>query len=101
MPISASHPRCRFAIVLLISILSVAVTPRLELAHASGKDRIWLSRFNGPPNGLDVGISVAASPDGSRVFVTGDSRGAGTGRDYSTVAYDAGTGTVQWARRTS
>jgi hypothetical protein len=40
---------------------------------------------------------VATNPDGSSVFVTGSS-GATTAADYATIAYDAATGALLWAR---
>jgi WD40 repeat protein len=61
--------------------------------------RLWARRYNGPGNGDDHAYSVAVSPGGTRVFVTGDSQGAGSGYDYATVAYNAATGTRLWARR--
>jgi hypothetical protein len=42
--------------------------------------------------------SVAASPDGSRAFVTGSNSGHGTGLDYVTRAYTS-TGTQIWKAR--
>jgi WD40 repeat protein len=42
---------------------------------------------------------VAVSPDGTRVYVTGDSAGDGSNTDYATVAYDATSGTQIWVRR--
>ena len=43
-----------------------------------------------PGNGDDQAYSVAVSPDGSRVFVTGGSDGGSTTKfDYATVAYEA------------
>ena len=42
---------------------------------------------------------VGTSPNGSKVFVTGTSQGAGTGVDFSTIAYDAMTGAKLWVRR--
>jgi DNA-binding beta-propeller fold protein YncE len=51
--------------------------------------QLWVSRYNGPANEWDYGFSVAVSPDGSKVFVTGASS-AGTedyDEDYATVAY--------------
>ena len=47
----------------------------------------WVKRYNGPGNGQDEGDSVAVSPSGSTVFITGYSTGAGTNYDYSTIAY--------------
>jgi hypothetical protein len=49
--------------------------------------QLWLSRYNGPANDSDIGHSVVASPDGSKVFVTGASTGANGYEDYATVAY--------------
>jgi WD40 repeat protein len=61
--------------------------------------RLWAQRYNGPANGDDHASSVRVSPGGTRVFVTGDSQGAGSGYDYATVAYSAATGTRLWAQR--
>ena len=65
---------------------------------ATGAQR-WVKRYNGPGNGQDSAFSVAVSPSGSKVFVTGHSAGANSGEDYATVAYSAATGTQQWASR--
>jgi DNA-binding beta-propeller fold protein YncE len=43
--------------------------------------------------------SVAVSPDGSRVFVTGSSATTTGGFAYATVAYDAATGARLWVAR--
>jgi DNA-binding beta-propeller fold protein YncE len=61
--------------------------------------QLWASRYNGPGNGDDYAQSVAVSPDGTRVFVTGYSMGTSSGSDYATVAYSAGTGAQLWVKR--
>ncbi|MBI4728820.1 MAG: hypothetical protein HY775_04880, partial [Acidobacteria bacterium] len=38
----------------------------------------------------DVARSLATSPDGARVYVTGYSPGSGSSYDYATLAYDTG-----------
>jgi outer membrane protein assembly factor BamB len=64
--------------------------------------RLWVSRYNGPGDSFDQAASVAVSPGGGRVFVTGSSntRQGGPG-DYATVAYRAGTGARLWVARRS
>jgi DNA-binding beta-propeller fold protein YncE len=54
---------------------------------ASGA-RLWASRYNGPANGLDYATVLAVSPDGSEVFVSGQSDGT-RNNDYATIAYSA------------
>ena len=64
--------------------------------------QLWVKRYNGPGNSDDGASSVAVSPGGARVFVTGTSAkaGAGAGRgDYATVAYNAATGAQLWVKR--
>src|SRR6266704_1230154 len=61
--------------------------------------QLWVSRYNGPGNGVDVARSVAVSPGGARVFVTGYSAGRTAGDDYATVAYGAAAGRRLWVRR--
>jgi hypothetical protein len=65
---------------------------------ATGR-QLWVRRYNGPANGNDFASSVAVSPAGTRVFVTGESPGRTTNRDYATVAYSAATGRQLWGRR--
>ena len=67
--------------------------------NAATGARRWAARYNGPSNLFYAAASVAVSPGGGKVFVTGDSVGAATGDDYATVAYNATTGTQLWARR--
>jgi len=58
--------------------------------------QLWVARYNGPGNGADVAFSVRVSPDGSRVFVTGEAVGTTLFNDYGTVAYDSATGQQLW-----
>jgi len=59
--------------------------------NVAGGTRLWLARFGSPPNSVGYAQSVAASPDGSQVFITGS--GAGS----AAVAYAAGTGAQHWS----
>jgi hypothetical protein len=59
---------------------------------------LWERRYDGPA-GDNAAKAVAVSPDGSTVYVTGESKGPGTGMDYATVAYNAATGAQRWASR--
>jgi outer membrane protein assembly factor BamB len=61
--------------------------------------QLWARRYNGPGNDQDEATALGVSPDGSRVFVTGQSVGSTGTDDYATVAYDASTGAKLWAKR--
>ncbi len=68
----------------------------IAYAAATGA-QLWVRRYNGPASGGDNASTVAVSPDGSAVFVTGFSKRTLTTRrrgnsDYATIAYDAATG---------
>jgi hypothetical protein len=74
-------------------------------AHARAQDlvapagQLWEVRYNGSGNSHDTATAIGVSPDGATVFVTGESTGPGTSRDYGTVAYDTATGTQLWVAR--
>lgn len=62
--------------------------------------RLWVSHYNGTQHGGggdDYAAAIAVG--GSRVFVTGASPGASAESDFTTVAYNAVTGTQLWVNR--
>ena len=62
---------------------------------------LWTAYDHGPGTGDDQARSLAVSPDGSRVFVTGSSSGPNGISRYTTIAYDAATGARRWVARYS
>jgi DNA-binding beta-propeller fold protein YncE len=67
--------------------------------NASNGAVLWSKRYNGPGNGYDAASQVAASTDGTMVFVTGQSPGSTSGDDYATIAYGTTAGVVKWTKR--
>lgn len=49
-------------------------------------DRVWLTKFNGTANSVDKAKRISVDAGGN-VYVSGDSKGSGTGDDYSTIKY--------------
>ncbi|MEU6074189.1 S8 family serine peptidase [Micromonospora sp. NPDC047074] len=70
----------------------------LTIAYDAGTGaQKWLTTYDGPGPFADDARAIGVSPDGARVFVTGQSSGVDTGlADWGTVAYDAGTGAQLW-----
>jgi PQQ-like domain len=67
--------------------------------NAATGAQLWARRYNGPGNSTDEPESVAVSPGGRQVYVTGHSQGARSRQDYATVAYGATTGRPLWVSR--
>src|SRR5438128_8634571 len=90
--------RLRVGLGVALVICVMAITPSAWAASAG--TQIWAKRYDGPASAFDVAGSLAVSPNGSTVFVTGYSKGGSTtGYDYATVAYSASTGAKLWAAR--
>jgi DNA-binding beta-propeller fold protein YncE len=69
------------------------------LAYATSTGaRLWKTRYGGRWHGVDEAFGIVVSPDGSSVFVTGNSVSANS-FDMETVAYDAATGATEWRGR--
>lgn len=58
--------------------------------------QVWEARYSGPTIWSEVATGVTTSPDGTKVYVTGYGQNPGTSLDYTTIAYDAATGTELW-----
>jgi len=48
--------------------------------------RVWSTKFNGTANNTDQAKRISVDAGGN-VYVSGDSKGSGTGSDYSTIKY--------------
>jgi len=57
----------------------------------------WVARYNGPGNSGDYAYAIALDNSGN-IYVTGESYGSGTDRDYATVKYNS-SGVEQWVAR--
>jgi len=65
--------------------------------------RLWVKRHDGPVSSEDGATSLAVSPDGNTLYVTGDSwlgspQDRTAASEYVTIAYRAATGARLWAR---
>jgi hypothetical protein len=51
---------------------------------------LWSGRYHGPASGTNVATALGVSPDGTSVFVTGESSAGLDVYDNATLAYSAG-----------
>lgn len=84
-------------------ILSVALAAMLVVVglcpqvRAAPPDPAWTARYDGPAAEYDFAHGMAMDALGN-VYVTGDSEGVGTDRDYATIQYDP-DGNELWVAR--
>ncbi len=90
--------RTSAGVLVLLAMAGTLTSPVAALARPVAGET-WVARYNGPASQLDSADAVAASPDGRRVYVTGQSPGVSSGDDVATIAYDAATGTELWEQR--
>ncbi|OGC90740.1 MAG: hypothetical protein A2142_02395 [candidate division Zixibacteria bacterium RBG_16_48_11] len=67
------------------------------IKYAPNGDTLWVRRYNGPTDSVDVAKDLAVDDSGN-VYVTGWSVGSGTNIDYATIKYTPDGDTV-WVRR--
>ena len=53
--------------------------------HTNGYE-LWVKQYNGPANGDDLAYAIAVD-ESENVYITGLSRGSGTGSDFATIKY--------------
>jgi DNA-binding beta-propeller fold protein YncE len=90
------------AILMMLFVVGVSVSPvrSAHASHAAGGDTVWLTRFVRLDGGVNEPSSIAASPDGTLVFVTGSTwKDSQKQADYATVAYDTASGDEVWEAR--
>ena len=66
------------------------------IKYNSNGDTLWNRKYNGPGNGLDIGLALVLDDSGN-VYVAGYSMGSGTNFCYTTIKYDS-LGDTLWVR---
>lgn len=93
---SRTQPKRGLSALVLGVVLTVVFS--LPVAAAAPGDQLWASRYYGAGIATDRAYVVRRSPDGTRVFVTGESYDSISGNRFATVAYTAGSGSQIWFR---
>jgi hypothetical protein len=60
----------------------------VTVKYDSRGNELWAVRYDGPAGAYDGVVDLALDKNGTAVYVTGVSEGAGTREDYATIMYD-------------
>jgi len=69
----------------------------ITIKYSSSGDTLWVRRYNGPGNDIDVATALAVDDSGN-VYATGNSYASVTAYDYATIKYSS-FGDTLWVRR--
>ena len=69
----------------------------LTVKYNSAGQEQWVASYDGPGNAFDLANAIAVDSSGN-VYVTGESYGLDSARDYATIKYNS-TGQEQWIAR--
>lgn len=61
-------------------------------------DTMQIARYNAPPNDTDIAYAIAVDAN-NNIYVTGESTGSGTFRDYATIKYPSDSNQPAWIAR--
>jgi hypothetical protein len=67
------------------------------VAYDPNGNELWVARYNGPENGIDIAYAITIGPSGN-IYVTGECLGNGTFSNCTTIAYDQ-NGKELWIRK--
>jgi DNA-binding beta-propeller fold protein YncE len=91
-----------------VSALSVVAAAAVTGAGTSGAatrvpraapgTALWVKRYTGFGTGSDAPTALAASPNGSTVFVTGSTMTKAQVLEFATIAYNTATGAPRWIK---
>jgi uncharacterized delta-60 repeat protein len=68
------------------------------IKYSPDGNELWVARYNGPNNLYDVASAIAIDSN-DNIYVTGNSAGSGTGRDYATIKYSPDSNQPIWVAR--
>ncbi|MBL8008056.1 MAG: SBBP repeat-containing protein [Ignavibacteria bacterium] len=69
----------------------------IVLKYSSSGVLIWSRTYNGTGNGFDFANAIAADNSGN-IFITGESTGSGSNKDFVTIKYNS-SGNEEWVWR--
>lgn len=69
----------------------------LLIKYSLSGDTLWIRKYAGSANSYDYSFNIILD-DSSNSYITGSSKGAGTGRDIATLKYNT-NGILQWVTR--